>query len=96
MKNQATALEAAHEAARRKREAGEFVKEFNLVRRAHANPNSKVRAIAAMCFQCMGGTGTTMPDPGWKHMIRTCTSTTCALYGHRPYKAHMTTTAQEK
>ena len=60
--------------------------EHNLVKKALAAPNSKVKAIAAFCFHCFGGTEIEMPDPGWKNMIRNCTSKTCPLRRHRPYK----------
>jgi len=46
--------------------------------RAAEAPNSLMRAITAMCWQCMG------KEPGWKNMVRDCTAPKCALYPHRP------------
>lgn len=82
-----TPLEKAHEALRARREAGEeIVIEHNLMKKAAADPKSKVKAIHAFCYNCMGGTIDEMPDPGWKDAIRTCTAPGCPLYQHRPYK----------
>lgn len=47
------------------------------------NPRSMRAAINAMCWQCMGGDGA---DPGWRNMIRNCTSPKCALWNFRPYR----------
>ncbi|BDD88463.1 hypothetical protein [Desulfofustis limnaeus] len=67
--------------------AGEkILQEHNLIRRANAHPGSKVKAIAAMCYQCYGGTEEELPNAGWRELIRTCTSPACALYRHRPYR----------
>ncbi|SHH63126.1 hypothetical protein SAMN02745124_01201 [Desulfofustis glycolicus DSM 9705] len=67
--------------------AGETItQEHNLVKKANANPGSKAKAIAAMCYQCFGGTEEELPDAGWKEEIRGCTSPACALYQHRPYR----------
>ena len=60
--------------------------EHNLIKKSLAAPNSKAKAIGAFCFSCYGGTEDEMPDPGWKNMIRTCSSFNCPLYGHRPYR----------
>ncbi len=60
--------------------------DHNLVRRASRNPVSRKAAIEAMCFQCMGGTAESLPDPGWKNDIRHCTARDCALWPHRPYQ----------
>ena len=67
-------------------ETGDLTVEQNLMKKAAAAPNSKAKAIAAFCFNCMGGTLEAMPDPGWKEQIRTCTVPGCPLYPHRPYR----------
>ena len=82
-----TAIEKA--IARRKEliARGEVIQiEHNLMKKALAAPNSKVKAIAAFCFTCFGGTEDEMPDPGWKGFIRNCTSHSCPLRTHRPYR----------
>lgn len=58
----------------------------NWIVRAKRNPTSLKTAIGAMCFHCMGGTEDSLPDAGWKTLIRTCTAPDCPLYDHRPYK----------
>ena len=60
--------------------------ENNLILKAKKHPTSLKKAIGAFCFYCFGGTETETPDPGWKNMIRTCTSPNCPLYEHRPYR----------
>jgi hypothetical protein len=82
-----TAIEKARRVGREMREGGKIEVENNLVIKAERKPSSLKLAIAAMCFQCFGGTKTDMPDPGWKRMIATCTAPDCALFDHRPYKA---------
>jgi hypothetical protein len=77
--------------ARKKRRAmvelGEpLTLESNLILKSKAYPTSKVKAIAAFCFHCNGGTAKKMPDPGWREGIKDCTSRDCPLYNHRPYK----------
>lgn len=79
------------EKARRKiaemKENGEaWTVEHNWIKKAKLNPASRIIAIKAMCFQCMGGTETELPDPGWKKSIRECSSASCPLHGHRPYR----------
>ena len=83
--NQAS-LEKGRAAVKAKLEAGELVVEHNLMKKAAADPKSKTKAIAAFCFNCMGGTIDELPDPGWKDAIRTCTAPGCPLYPHRPYR----------
>ena len=74
-------------ALKEKRERGEVVSgENNLIKKAKAYPASKIKAIAATCFHCFGGTIDEMPEPGWKNIIRTCTSPSCPLFPHRPYR----------
>ena len=65
---------------------GELTAEHNLMKKAAADPRSKVKAIHAFCFHCMGGTLDALPDGGWKELIRTCTAPDCPLYRHRPYR----------
>jgi len=80
-------MQKARERRTQVKAAGEtVVQEHNLVRKANAAPGSKVKAIAAMCYQCFDGTETELPDAGWRDLIRTCTSPSCALYRHRPYR----------
>lgn len=80
-----TAIEKAQEKKKEMAAVGVIKAEHNLIRKAESSPGSKVKAIAAFCFHCMGGTEDEMPDPGWKKLIRTCTSTNCPLYPHRAY-----------
>lgn len=60
--------------------------EHNWIKKSNADPKSMKKAIAAMCFQCFGGTEDELPDGGWKELIRTCTSPKCAIYRFRPYR----------
>ena len=53
--------------------------EYNLMKKAKANPISKKYAIYGQCFNCMGGTIDEMPDAGWKRFIRECTALSCPL-----------------
>lgn len=50
------------------------------IEKAKQNPNSKVLAITAFCYDCMGR------EPGWRNMVKDCTSPDCPLYTHRPGK----------
>jgi hypothetical protein len=80
-------MQKAHRRIEQMKTDGEpITQEHNLVRKANADPRSKVKAIRAMCFQCFGGTKEEMPDAGWKDEIRNCTAPDCALYRHRPYR----------
>ena len=79
-------LASARQAAVDKRAAGIATKvENNLLVKTQAEPKSLRKAINAMCFQCVGGTVDSLPDPGWRQMIGTCTAPDCALYKIRPY-----------
>jgi hypothetical protein len=50
---------------------------------ARQDPKSKTKAIKAMCYECVGGEGTT----NWRDEIKYCNlSSKCPLYPHRPYK----------
>lgn len=76
-----TPLQKAHLARQKKIEDGTFeVVRMNPIERAKANPNSKVAAIKAMCYSCVGGERAV-------DSIRHCTTHFCALYPHRPYQA---------
>ena len=87
IKSSKTPLEKAQERIAQMREDGEKIHiENNLIKKANKNPGSKVKAIAAFCFSCFGGSATEMPDPGWKGFIKDCTAKSCPLYMHRPYK----------
>lgn len=80
-----TPIEKAQRIVREKREAGTFVEpERNWVKKSEADPKSLRLAINAACFQCLGGTEDSMPDPGWREDIRSCSVTTCALNKVRP------------
>lgn len=47
------------------------------------DPNSKAKAIKAMCYHCVGGEA----DGNWRGTVRGCTSgNTCPLYKVRPFK----------
>ena len=56
------------------------IKPPNPIERAKQNPNSRVLAIKAFCFDCMG------QEPGWRNSVRECPSEKCPLFGLRPYK----------
>jgi cytochrome c553 len=82
-----TPIEKAIAKRRESHARGEVIQiEHNFMKKALAAPNSRAKAIAAFCFHCHGGTENELPDPGWKNMIRDCTSETCPLRRHRPYK----------
>jgi len=49
------------------------------IEKAKNNPKSLRLAIDAMCYSCMGKTGSTSD-------IRECTAKDCPLYPVRPYK----------
>ena len=56
------------------------IKPLNPMEKAKQNPNSRVFAIAAFCFDCMGQV------TGWRKMVKTCTAPNCPLFGFRPCK----------
>ena len=58
-----------------------WIKKFN-------KQKNKTRSIAikAFCFNCVGGTEESSPDPGWQEEIRNCSVCTCPLHIFRPYK----------
>lgn len=60
--------------------------EHNLLKKAQADPKSRVKAVKAFCFYCVGGTIDTLPDSGYKGNIATCPALDCPLYNFRPYK----------
>jgi len=61
-------------------------KEYNWCKKLKDNPTSRVIAVKAMCFHCMGGDEENMPDAGWIEAIRECSAPGCPLYKFRPYK----------
>jgi hypothetical protein len=52
---------------------------------ALARPKSSLLAIAAFCFDCMGGASTENPSVT-KAAVRDCKSTDCPLYPHRGWR----------
>ena len=52
----------------------------NPMERAKQNPKSRVFAIAAFCYDCMGR------ESGWRNAVKECTSPNCPLFDFRPYK----------
>lgn len=54
----------------------------NPVERAKAHPANLRMAIAAFCWQCMGGEG----GVNHREEIQNCTAPHCALHSHRPYQ----------
>ena len=65
---------------REKVASGEIeVVRLNPIERSNANPTSLRLAINAMCFECLGKTGSAQE-------IRDCTAKNCPLYKVRPYQ----------
>lgn len=89
-------INAAQAKLKKMRDAGEIKREYNIMKRAKGDPRSKVKAIHAFCFNCMGGTIDFMPDHGWKELIRTCASPECPLYDFRPFKPKATDEEDEE
>lgn len=56
----------------------------NPITRAKVHPTSLKRAIAAKCFECVGGHEDGCVDPWWREEIYNCSVTTCPLWPHRP------------
>ena len=56
------------------------IKPPNPIERAKQNPNSRVLAIKAFCYECMGFA------KSWRNDVRDCTAKNCPLYRFRPYK----------
>ena len=56
------------------------IKPLNPLEKAKQNPNSRVLAINAQCYDCMGR------ESGWRNAVKGCTSPNCPLFGFRPYK----------
>lgn len=76
----ASGLEAAREAARLRREAGETFERLNPIEKAARNPRSLRLAINGKCFDCMGGDG----DSGVRKRISTCSIAKCTLHPGSP------------
>ena len=64
--------------------------ESNPIIRLRAAP-TRGNAIKAMCAQCMGCTDDNI-EPGFRALIRDCTSPQCALYAFRPYRPKQSAT----
>jgi hypothetical protein len=73
-----TPLQKAAKKRAENRAAG--IKPPNPIERSNLNPNSMRFAINAMCFDCMG------QEPGWRNMVKACTSPNCPIYKLRPGK----------
>jgi len=58
--------------------------ETNPIIRAENRP-TRGNAIKAMCAHCMGCTRTHL-EPGFRTLIRDCTSKACPLYAFRPFQ----------
>jgi hypothetical protein len=56
------------------------IKPLNPIEKAKQNQKSRVLAINAQCYDCMGR------ESGWRNMVKSCTSPGCPLFGFRPYK----------
>lgn len=82
--NNMTPLEKARIAQQRMREEG-IIPITNPILKHKDKPNSRSLAIAAKCFECMGGTTEESPA-GWKGEVRSCSSFGCSLHSFRPYK----------
>ena len=56
------------------------IKPLNPIEKAKQNQKSRVLAINAQCYDCMG------QESGWRNEVRNCPSINCSLFGFRPYK----------
>lgn len=65
--------------------------EYNLIKRAAKNPNSRRLAIHAACFECEGGDKNNLPDMGWQERIANCSIPNCPLFSFRPYQKKIKT-----
>jgi hypothetical protein len=59
--------------------------EYNPIIQYESKPTSKAAAIKAKCGECMGCTRDQV-EPGWRDLVRNCTSFGCPLYNHRPFR----------
>lgn len=63
------------------RKEGKVTVEYlNPIEKANKHPTSLKKAVAAMCYDCMGR------ETSYRADIRTCAALECPLFGHRPYK----------
>lgn len=79
-----TPLELARERAKEMREQGMMPYDRKTpTESARQDPKSKVKAIKAMCYECVGGGHAT----NWRDEVKYCAvANKCPLYAHRPYK----------
>ena len=56
------------------------IKRLNPLEKAKQNPKSRVLAINAFCYECMGFA------KSWRNDVRDCTAKNCPLFRFRPYK----------
>lgn len=80
MADTSAALERAREALAARIAAGLPARKDPIERLA-AKPTSKALAIAAKCFDCVGGHSA---DRGWRRQVRECPSSKCPLFAVRP------------
>ena len=55
------------------------IKPLNPTEKAKQKPQSRVLAIAAFCFECMGFA------KSWRNDVKECPSENCPLFGFWPY-----------
>ena len=79
----ARALAKAHARLAEMEANGEKRAVLDPITKAKANPKSYTLAIAAKCYDCVGGP---VADGGYRACIRDCPSTRCPLYNLRPYR----------
>lgn len=58
------------------------------------NKPTRGSAIKAMCAHCMGCTYESI-EPGFRALVRDCTSTDCPLHSFRPYQRADATDAED-
>jgi len=62
------------------------MRNHNLIQQSNNNPNSYKAAVAAKCFECLGGTEDALPDVGYRKIIKNCSSKGCPLLKYRPFQ----------
>lgn len=66
--------------AKRAENIRQGIKPLNPIEKAKQNQKSRVLAITAFCYDCMGR------ERGWRNEVRDCPALECPLFGFRPYK----------